>query len=36
MNCRERFLVTAEFRSVDRTFLLAPWFWGSTIDHWKN
>ena len=36
MNARERFLATAEFRSVDRTFLLAPWMWGSTIDRWKN
>ena len=36
MNARERFLATAEFRSVDRTFLLAPWMWSSTIARWKD
>ena len=31
MNQRERFLATAGFRPVDRTFLLAPWAWPETI-----
>ncbi|MDP2990500.1 MAG: uroporphyrinogen decarboxylase family protein [Kiritimatiellota bacterium] len=36
MNARERFLATAGFRPVDRTFLLAPWMWNSTITRWRN
>ena len=36
MNERERFLATARFQPVDRTFLLAPWAWGSTIDRWRR
>ena len=36
MNERERFLATARFQPVDRTFLLAPWAWGSTIDLWRQ
>lgn len=36
MNARERFLATAEFRPVDRTFLLAPWMWGETVERWRR
>ena len=36
MNERERFLATARFQPVDRTFLLAPWAWGSTINRWRR
>lgn len=36
MNARERWLATAEFRPVDRAFLLAPWMWGSTLARWQD
>jgi uroporphyrinogen decarboxylase-like protein len=36
MNKRERFLATAKAQPVDRTFLLAPWAWGSTIKRWRG
>lgn len=36
LNQRERFLATAEFRPVDRTFLLAPWTWKSTRARWQD
>jgi uroporphyrinogen decarboxylase len=35
MTSRERFLATAEFRPVDRTFLLAPWAWQATWSRWQ-
>jgi hypothetical protein len=34
MNQRERFLATAAFQEVDRTFLLPPWVWNETLDRW--
>jgi len=36
MTPRERWLATAEFKSVDRTFLLPPWPWGETVTRWKK
>lgn len=36
MNERERFLATARFQSVDRTFLLKPWVWDSTLERWRR
>lgn len=36
MNERERFLATARFQPVDRTFLLQPWCWSSTLDRWHR
>lgn len=36
MNGRERFLATAGFQPVDRTFLLPPWFWGATLERWHR
>ena len=35
MTPRERFLATAGFKPVDRTFLLAPWVWESTLARWR-
>jgi hypothetical protein len=34
MNQRERFLATAGFQAVDRTFLLEPWVWAQTLPRW--
>lgn len=36
MTERERYLATAEFRAVDRTFLLPPWPWGETVERWRK
>jgi hypothetical protein len=36
MNARERFLATATFQPVDRTFLLEPWLWGQTWERWQR
>ena len=36
MTERERYLATAEFRPVDRTFLLSPWAWGETVERWRK
>ncbi|MCL5995453.1 MAG: uroporphyrinogen decarboxylase family protein [Chloroflexi bacterium] len=36
MNERERFLATAQFQPVDRTFLLAPWAWPATVERWRG
>ena len=36
MNARERYLATAEFRPVDRTFLEPPWLWGATWKRWQR
>jgi len=36
MSTRERFLATARFQPVDRTFLLAPWCWTQTLERWKR
>ncbi len=36
MNDRERFLATAGFQPVDRTFLLPPWLWASTLTRWRQ
>ena len=36
MNERERFLATAGFQPVDRTFVLPPWAWESTVQRWRN
>lgn len=36
MNGRERWLATAEFRVVDRTFLLSPWMWEETRGRWLS
>jgi uroporphyrinogen decarboxylase len=33
---RERWLATAEFRPVDRAFLLPPWLWGETARRWRK
>ncbi len=35
MNQLERFHATAEFGSPDRTFLLPPWAWTETLEHWE-
>lgn len=35
MNERERFLATAGFGRPDRTFLLPPWLWASTLQRWR-
>lgn len=32
---RERWLATAEFRAVDRAFLLPPWTWDETRTRWE-
>jgi hypothetical protein len=34
MDARQRFLATTGFGQPDRTFLLAPWYWGSTWQRW--
>ena len=36
MNQRERYLATAGFKPVDRTFLLPPWVWNETRLRWRN
>ena len=36
MNERERFLATAAFEPVDRTYLLPPWVWRSTAARWRR
>lgn len=36
MNARERYLGTAGFRPLDRTFLLPPWAWGATRERWQS
>ena len=36
MNGRERYLATAAFKPVDRTFLLPPWPWGATLSRWHG
>ena len=36
MTPRERFLATARAEPVDRTFLLRPWAWGSTVRRWQE
>lgn len=36
MTQRDRFLATSFFQPVDRTFLLAPWAWGQTIQRWQR
>ncbi len=36
MTERERYLATAEFRPVDRTFLLSPWVWSETVERWRK
>jgi hypothetical protein len=36
MNARERYLATAGFKPVDRTFLLPPWVWNETGDRWAR
>jgi uroporphyrinogen decarboxylase len=36
MNDRERFLATARYQPVDRTYLLAPWTWESTLLRWQH
>lgn len=35
MNYRERYLATAAFQPVDRTFLLPPWPWETTLARWQ-
>ena len=34
MTQRERYLSTARFGTLDRTFLLPPWTWQSTLERW--
>jgi uroporphyrinogen decarboxylase len=36
MNARERFVATAGFQPVDRTFLLRPWVWAATLARWRR
>lgn len=36
MNARERFLATARFQPVDRTFLIPAWAWDQTRERWRN
>ncbi len=36
MSDRERFLATARYQPVDRTYLLAPWTWEATLTRWHN
>ncbi|MFC1452011.1 uroporphyrinogen decarboxylase family protein [Verrucomicrobiota bacterium] len=36
MNARERFLATAGFQPVDRTFILPPWAWQETLARWQG
>jgi hypothetical protein len=36
MRDRERFLATARYQPVDRTYLLAPWTWESTLLRWQH
>ena len=36
MNARERFLATAGFNPVDRTYLLSPWVWKETLERWRK
>ncbi|HEY3290857.1 MAG TPA: uroporphyrinogen decarboxylase family protein, partial [Anaerolineae bacterium] len=36
MSDRERFLATAQYQPVDRTYLLAPWMWESTRARWQH
>jgi hypothetical protein len=36
MTARERWLATADFRAVDRAFLLPPWAWGETLKRWES
>ena len=36
MTPRERFLATARFEPVDRTFLLQPWLWQQTHARWQQ
>jgi hypothetical protein len=36
MDTRERYLATARFEPVDRTFLLPPWVWNETQERWRQ
>lgn len=36
MTERQRYLATAEFSPVDRTFLLPPWPWEETVERWRK
>jgi uroporphyrinogen decarboxylase len=36
MNAKERYLATAAFKPVDRTFLLPPWVWNETLERWRK
>ena len=36
MNARDRYLATAGFAPVDRTFLLPPWTWSETRERWRR
>jgi uroporphyrinogen decarboxylase len=36
MNQQERFLATARFERPDRTFILPPWAWQSTVERWHH
>ena len=36
MTSRERFLATARFQPVDRTFLIPAWAWKQTKERWQN
>ena len=36
LTSRERFLATARFQPVDRTFLIPAWAWQQTVERWQR